>query len=230
MDELIRYFLIKYKSKNIKRNLEIYLQNLISNCFIYDSLKTLRILQQTDSIKDIFIFWFIGFDKLKKIVDIKYNLFGICSLISIEINQQDKLIIENMNKIFEKIYLMTEKISKKINEKQNDFNEKKIEDLDEGEEKGINDNKNYDEIIKNYLDGNNGVEDEEDLSYEEFDDDNCLTNFEKQNSILFVKSTLNNISQKYPDINKIIIESLGDKINVLNDIFNKEEQKLTAKK
>ena len=230
LDELIRYFLIKYKSKNIKRNLEIYLQNLISNCFIYDSLKTLRILQQTDSIKDIFIFWFIGFDKLKKIVDIKYNLFGICSLISIEINQQDKLIIENMNKIFEKIYLMTEKISKKINEKQNDYNEEEIEDLDEGEEKGINDNKNYDEIIKNYLDGNNGVEDEEDLSYEEFDDDNCLTNFEKQNSILFVKSTLNNISQKYPDINKIIIESLGDKINVLNDIFNKEEQKLTAKK
>ena len=231
LDELMKYFLIKYKGKNIKPNLELYLQNIISNCFMYDPLKTLSILQQNNCTKEVFIFWFKGFDKLKKTVDIKYNLYGICSLITIEFNQQDKLIIENMNQIFEKIYLMTEAINKKVNGNQNNNDdEEEVEDLDNGEETETNDNKNYDEMIKNYIEGKNGNEDDEDLSYEEFDDDNCSTNFEKQNSILFVKNTLNNIAQKNPDINKIIVESLGNKINILNDIFNKEEQKLSGNK
>ena len=232
LDEITRYILIKYKIKNIKSNLEIYLQNLISNCFIYDSLKTLKIFQQNNCTKEIFIFWFKGFDKLGKIVDLKYNLFGICSLISIDPNHQDKLIIENINKILEKIYLITEKIYQKTKENENNNNnEEEIEEFDNNDENEINDkNTNFDEMIKNIIDGKNGLEDDEIFSDEEIEEDNFMTNFERQNSILFVKNILNTISQKYPDINKIIVESLGeDRIKTLNDIFNKEEQKLTTK-
>ena len=85
-------------------------------------------------------------------------------------------------------------------------------------------------MIKNIIDGKNGLEDDEIFSDEEIEEDNFMTNFERQNSILFVKNILNTISQKYPDINKIIVESLGeDRIKTLNDIFNNEEQKLTTK-
>ena len=70
-----------------------------------------------------------------------------------------------------------------------------------------------------------------DLSYEEEDDDEqALTNFEKQSPILFVKYTLNAVSQISPDIYKIIGETLNDKINILNEIFNDEEKRQSSNK
>ena len=136
-----------------------------------------------------------------------------------------------MKKILEKIYIITEKINKKIKENEKDYNNEEDlnEDFGENEENeggGIN---NIDEKIKNIIDGE-GFDYDEDLSYEEEDDDDKpLTNFEKQSPILFVKNTLNAVSQKSPDIYKIIMETLGDKINILNSIFNDEEQRLANK-
>ena len=223
--------MLKYKINKIDKKLENYLQNLLSACFIYDSLKTLEIFQKNKCTQDIFIFWFKDLDKLERMGDMKYNLIGICSLISIDQNKQDKLIIDNMKQILEKIYIITEKINKKIKENEKDYNNEEDlnEDFGENEENeggGIN---NIDEKIKNIIDGE-GFDYDEDLSYEEEDDDDKpLTNFEKQSPILFVKNTLNAVSQKSPDIYKIIMETLGDKINILNSIFNDEEQRLANK-
>jgi len=118
-EQLIKYILLKYKIQNMKPSLENYLQSLLSNCFIYDPLKSLQILQKNKCAIDVFIFWFKGIDKLKRMEDMKCNLIGICSLISIEQNKQDKSIIDNMKQILEKIYLLTEKINKKIKENEN---------------------------------------------------------------------------------------------------------------
>ena len=231
LDQIIKYILLKYKINKIDKKLENYLQNLLSACFIYDSLKTLEIFQKNKCTQDIFIFWFKDLDKLERMGDMKYNLIGICSLISIDQNKQDKLIIDNMKQILEKIYIITEKINKKIKENEKDYNNEEDlnEDFGENEENeggGIN---NIDEKIKNIIDGE-GFDYDEDLSYEEEDDDDKpLTNFEKQSPILFVKNTLNAVSQKSPDIYKIIMETLGDKINILNSIFNDEEQRLANK-
>ena len=69
-------------------------------------------------------------------------------------------------------------------------------------------------MIKDIISGKKVYDDDEDLSLEENDDDEKpLTNFDKQNTILLVKNTLNTLSQKNPDINKIIIEALGDNFN-----------------
>ena len=51
----------------------------------------------------------------------------------------------------------------------------------------------------------------------------------KKSPILFVKNILNAVSQKSPDIYKIIMETLGDKLNTLNTIFTEEEQRLANK-
>ena len=163
--------------------------------------------------------------------NLKYNLMGICSLISIEQSQQDKLIIDNMKQVFESIYLLTEKIDKKINEKEkikNNNNDDDYEELDD--EENEKESNKIDEMLKKIIDGDNVEQDDEILSYEEKDDDEPLTNFDKQSPIIFVKNTLNAVSQKSPDIYKIIVETLGDKINVLNDIFNNEEKRLTNNK
>jgi len=186
-------------------------------------------LQKQNNIKDIFIFWFEGFNKLKRMVDLKYNLIGICSLISIDQNKQDKLIIDNMKQILENIYLITEKINQKIKEKETEDennNDDDYEDLDDDDEnKNGGGNNNMDEMVKKIINGEN-AEEEDDLSYEEEDDDDQpLTNFEKQSPILFVKHTLNAVSQTSPDIYKIIGETLGDKINILNGMFNDEEKR-----
>ena len=223
---------MKYKIEKKNQNLYIYLQNLLSLCFIYDPLKTIKIFQNNNCTKDIFIFWFNGLDKLKTICDIKYNLIGLCSLISIDQNYQDKLIIENMKQIIEKIYLLTDKINNTIKDKikDNNYNDENdnLEDYEEIQDEG---NNNFDEMIKKYIDGEQeNIDDDEDLSYEERDDDDKpLTNFEKQSPILFVKNTLNIISQKSPNINKMIVEALGDKFHSLNNIFNNEEQRLDNK-
>ena len=87
-----------------------------------------------------------------------------------------------------------------------------------------------DEMLKKIMDGPGG-DDDDDLSYEEEDDDDKpLTNFEKQSAILFVKNTLDALSQKSPDISKIIIDTLGDKINNLKEMFNIEEKRLAHNK
>lgn len=229
LDQIVKYILIKYKINKIDKKLENYLQNLLSACFIYDPLKTLQIFQKENCTKDIFIFWFKGLDNLKQMQDMKYNLLGICSLISIEQDKQDKLIIENMNQILEKIYLITEKISEmfKEKEKNNENKNEEINDdnvLEEGLEGGEN---NMDEMLKKIIDGEPGYGEDDDLSYEEEDDDDKpLTNFEKQSPILFVKNTLNAVSQKSPDIYKIIVDTLGEKINDLKEIFSNEEKRI----
>ena len=236
LEQIIKYILLKYniaKSNNVLKN---YLQNLLSICFIYNPLTCLQILQKQNNIKDIFIFWFEGFNKLKRMVDLKYNLIGICSLISVEQNKQDKLIIDNMKQILENIYLITEKINQKIKEKEKEDennNDDDYEDLDDDddENKVGGGNNNMDEMVKKIINGENAEEDDDDLSYEEEDDDEqTLTNFEKQSPILFVKHTLNAVSQTSPDIYKIIGETLGNKINILNEIFNDEEKRTANNK
>ena len=231
LEQIIKYILLKYKIEKIDKKLENYLQNLLSACFIYDPLKSLEIFQKNNCTKGIFIFWFKDLDKLERMSDMKYNLIGICSLISIDQNKQDKLIIENMKQILEKIYIITEKINKKIKDNEKDYNDENnlnedIGEYDETEGGGI---ENIDEKVKNIIDGGE-FDYDEDLSYEEEDDDDKpLTNFDKQSPILFVINTLNAVSQKSPDIYKIIMETLGDKINILNTIFNDEEQRTANK-
>ena len=233
-EQLIKFILVKIKTVKMKKELEKFLQNLLSICFIYNPLKSLQILQKEKCTNDIFIFWFKGFNKLERLEDMKYNLIGICSLISIEQNQQDKLIIENMKQILESIYLITEKINKKKIEAEKELekdNNENYEDLGDDDDNNEDGNNKMDEMFKKIMDGGNEEGEDEDLSYEEEDDDDqALTNFEKQSPILFVKNTLNNLSQKSPDIYKIIQESLGDKINILNEIFNNEEKRIANNK
>jgi hypothetical protein len=235
-EQLIKFILVKYKTIKIKKDLEKYLNNLLSICFIYNPLKSLQIFQKEQCTKDIFSFWFKSLNKLERIEDMKYNLIGICSLISIEQNQQDRLIIENMNHIVESIYLITEKINKKKIESEIEMEKNNNENYDDlGDDEDNNNeegNNKMDEMFKKILDGGNEDGEDEDLSYEEEDDDDqALTNFEKQSPILFVKNTFNDIFQKSPDIFKIIKDTLGDgKIQILNDIFTNEEKRLSNNK
>ena len=70
-----------------------------------------------------------------------------------------------------------------------------------------------------------------DISIEnEYDeDDEPINEFDKINTIEFVKNILNDVGQNR-EMNNIIVESLGDKFKILNDIFNKEEERKLLKK
>ena len=136
LEQIVKYILLKYKTSNNDNDLKNYLQNLLSICFIYNPLTCLQMIQKQNNTKDIFIFWFESFNKLKRMEDLKYNLMGICSLISIDQKQQDKLIIDNMKEILENIYLITVKINKKIKEKEKEETKNNDDDYEdeEGEE------------------------------------------------------------------------------------------------
>ncbi len=98
------------------------------------------------------------------------------------------------------------------------------EENDENEEEEDDETKEN-ELYKNFLKEDICEEDDEDISWNEDDnDDDEITQLDKQNDVLFLKETLNNISQKSPDEYNKINELLGENINLLKDIFTKEEE------
>ena len=119
-----------------------------------------------------------------------------------------------MKELLEKIIILAKK-SNEISLKK-----KKEEENEEFEEEEEEENKDYNNLLNNNIED----DDDEDLSWDENEyDDEEITQFDKQNDVLFLRDTLNNISQKSPeDFNKINL-LLGDNIQVLKEIFKKEE-------
>ena len=231
MNDLIEYVSHKINNGNIKNKFLIqFLLNVISICFIYDPIKSLNALQNKNITKEIFIFWFNNLNKLNSKINIKYNLIAICSIIKIDIKQQDQLIINSMKQLIESIFSLTKKINDIIEKQlEEEIEEEYDENFSEKDETKVN------EQVKNIVSGepNDAKYDleDEDISYEnEFDeDDEPINKFDKINTIEFVKNILNDIGQNQ-EMNKIIVESLGDKFVILNDIFNKEEERKLQKK
>ena len=226
-DIILKYILSKFEIKENKENEELsnYLCLLLSICFIYYPIKCLNFFQNINKTRDIFMFWFLEIDKIKKYKEIKYNLFGICSLISLEQNQQDKLVIDYIKFFVEKILkfinIINEKIKKEEKKNKNKENNEKID------EENDDDNLDDDELFKKFLEGKD-ISDDEDEEYGEDDDEDegPFTEADKQNPILIVKNTFDLINQKFPDLFKNIINCLGDNSNKLNEIFINEEQRL----
>ena len=231
MNDLIEYVSHKINNGNIKNKFLIqFLLNVISICFIYDPIKSLNALQNKNITKEIFIFWFNNLNKLNSKINIKYNLIAICSIIKIDIKQQDQLIINSMKQLIESIFSLTKKINDIIEKQlEEEIEEEYDENFSEKDETKVN------EQVKNIVSGepNDAKYDleDEDISYEnEFDEeDEPINKFDKINTIEFVKNILNDVGQNQ-EMNKIIVESLGDKFVILNDIFNKEEERKLQKK
>jgi hypothetical protein len=230
MNDLIEYVSRKIKNGNItNKHLIQFLLNIISICFIYDPAKSLNVLNTKNITKEIFIFWFNNINKLGTKIFLKYNLIAICSIIKIDINQQDKLISDNMKQLIEGIFSLTKKLNDKI---ENDL-EEEISDYDDNDEYDENfsekDENKVSEQVKNIVSGEPTdlkykIKDE-DISDDEIDEeDEAITEFDKINVIDYVKNTLNDVGQNQ-QMNKIIVESLGDKFQILNEIFNKEEER-----
>jgi len=235
MNDLIEYVSHKIKNGDLQnKHLIQFLLNLISICFIYDSIKCLNVLQNKNITKEIFIFWFNNLNKLETKTFLKYNLIGLCSIIKIDNNQQDQLIINNMKQLIEGIFSLTKKLNDKI---ENELEEEEIdyEDNDDDEENfSEKDENKLNKQVKNIVSGEptdlNDNEKDENISADETDeDDEAINEFDKINVIDYVKNSLNEVARNQ-EINKIIVESLGDKFKILNDIFNKEEERKKTNK
>ena len=228
VETILNIILQKYNNTKNNEKLANYLCLLLSTCFIYFPTECLKFFQNNNKLKDILMFWFFELDKIKIYKQIKYNLFGICSLISLDKNNQDKLIIDNIKLFIDKILKLVDKIVDK-NQKEEKKNEKNKE-----EKNNINDNDNDDdldddELFKKFLEGKEikDDEDEDGEEEEEEEEDDIITEIDKQNPILIVKNTFDLINKQFPELFKMIIDILGTtNSNKLNEIFIKEEQRL----
>ena len=228
MQDLLKYVIQRIKKGIKDKILKFFLLNLISTCFIYDSFKSIKVLKEENYMKELFMFWFRNLNNIELKQNIKYNLIAICSIIKIDINQQDSLILSNMKQIIESIFKLTKKMETKI---EKELEEETYEEVYDYEKYiGIKDESKLKEIAKNIItgepnDNNENIENDEDIEDEEYDEDDIdLTEFEKISAIIFVKNTMNEVG-KNNEMNKIIIDSLGDKFTELNDIFNREEER-----
>ena len=139
-----------------------------------------------------------------------------------------------MKQLIEGIFSLTKKLNDKI---ENELEEEEIdyEDNDDDEENfSEKDENKLNKQVKNIVSGEptdlNDNEKDENISADETDeDDEAINEFDKINVIDYVKNSLNEVAQNQ-EINKIIVESLGDKFKILNDIFNKEEERKLQKK
>ena len=225
-EEILNIILSKYKN-NKNKELLIYICLLLSLCFIYYPQKSLFFFQKNCCLKDIFMFWFFELDKIKKYRHLKFNLFAICSIISLDQKQQDKIIFENIKLFVNKILELIEKIWEKIEkEEKNKIKEKKDEDEEEEE----NEDLDGDELFKKFIIEGKSVEEEEeeDDDWEENDQDDEYpeTEVDKQDPILMVKSCFELINKNFNEMFNKIIEILSDKVNKLKDIFYKREEKI----
>ena len=167
------------------------------------------------------MFWFFEIDKIKNYKQIKYNLFGICSLMSLDKNIQDKLVVENIKLFVEKILKLIDKIVEKIQKEEK--NKNKIKTNEEENEDDLDE----DELFKKFVEGKEINDDEdEDWEEDEEEEDYILTEIDNQSPILIVKNTFDIINQKFPELFKSILNILGNNSNKLNDIFIKEELRL----
>ena len=230
VETILNIILQKYNNTKNNEKLANYLCLLLSTCFIYFPTECLKFFQNNNKLKYILMFLFFELDKIKIFKQIKYNLFGICSLISLDKNNQDKLIIDNIKLFIDKILKLVDKIVDK-NQKEEKKNEKNKE-----EKNNINDNDNDndddlddDELFKKFLEGKE-IKDDEDEDWEEEEEeeeDDIITEIDKQNPILIVKNTFDLINKQFPELFKMIIDILGTtNSNKLNEIFIKEEQRL----
>jgi hypothetical protein len=238
MTDLIEYISHKLKNNVITdKNLILLLLNLISICFIYDPIKCLNLLNNKNITSNIFNFWFTNISKIETKTYLKYNIIAICSIIKIDLSQQDNLIKNNMNKLIQGIFSLIKKLNDRI-EKEEEYECEEFED--DNEKDGLNDEnflekegEDINEQVKKIVSGEPTDikgNDEEINSYDELDeDDEPLTEFEKLNTFIYVKNILNDLGQNQ-EMNKIIVESLGDKLKILDDIFKKEEQRMIKKK
>ena len=211
LNKTLNFIFNKHCTKN-----EVYNSNLkilLSSCFIYNSYLTLKYYESVNQIEEIFKFWFEGIDKLSKRKEIKYNLIGICYLISLDKSQQNKLIFENMKTLLNIIITLAKK-SNEISIKL--FKEKINENYTE--EKEENDNNLYNKLLKEDIEND---DDNFDWYNDEIEEE--ITQFDKENEVLFLQKTLNNLSLKSPEEYNKITELLGkNNINILQSIFTKE--------
>ena len=226
--EILELIISKYKiTKN--KNLLNYIGLLLSTCFIYFPENCLIYFQKKSCLKDIFMFWFFQIDKIKNFKHFKYNLFAICSLITLNKNQQDKLILDNINLLVDKIMFLIEKINERIQK------EEKIEKKEKNEEEENEDELDGDDLFKKLIvEGKDISDDEDDEDWEEDEDEDEFpeTEADKQDPILIVKNSLEIINKSFPELFDNIVKLLGNNVNKLKDIFSKREEQIknTTKK
>ena len=220
-EEILDNILLNIGKKN---NFSNYLCFLLSTCFIYYPVKTLTFFQNKNKTKEMFMFWFLQIEKITSFKKLKYNLFGICSLISLEQKQQDKLVIDNIKLIIEKILKLIESINKKIEKE--DEKAKKKEKNEGNDDEENEDDLDQDELFKRFIEGENISDDEDYEENEDEDDEMPLTDIDKQNPILVVKNTLDLVSKNHHELFQKILAFLGDNVQKLNNLFIKEEQKI----
>ena len=220
--EILELIISKYKiTKN--KNLLNYIGLLLSTCFIYFPENCLIYFQKKCCLKDIFMFWFFQIDKIKNFKHFKYNLFAICSLITLNKNQQDKLILDNINLLVDKIMFLIEKINERIQK------EDKIEKKEKNEEEENEDELDGDDLFKKLIvEGKDISDDEDDEDWEEDEDEDEFpeTEADKQDPILIVKNSLEIINKSFPELFDNIVKLLGNNVNKLKDIFSKREEQI----
>ena len=220
--EILELIISKYKiTKN--KNLLNYIGLLLSTCFIYFPENCLIYFQKKSCLKDIFMFWFFQIDKIKNFKHFKYNLFAICSLITLNKNQQDKLILDNINLLVDKIMFLIEKINERIQK------EEKIEKKEKNEEEENEDELDGDDLFKKLIvEGKDISDDEDDEDWEEDEDEDEFpeTEADKQDPILIVKNSLEIINKTFPELFDNIVKLLGNNVNKLKEIFSKREEQI----
>ena len=227
-EQILELIISKYKNNNIQKLLD-YICLLLSACFIYYPEKCLIYLEKKSCIKDIFMLWFLHIDKINNYKYLKYTLFAICSIITLDKNHQNKLIIDNIKLFVDKILKLIDKINERIEKEEKSKNkEKKNKEEEENE-----DDLDGDELFKKLIvEGKDISDDEDDDNWEEDEDEEDFpeTEVDIQDPILLVKNSFELINQKFPELFNSIIQILGDNVNKLKNIFSKREEKIKNNK
>ena len=171
------------------------------------------------------MFWYLQIDKIKNYKHFKYNLFAICSIISLNKNQQDKLIIDNINLLVDKIVILIEKINEKI-QKEEKKEEKEAKENKEENDEDLDGDELFQKIIVEGKDISDDDEDDENWEQDEEEEDFPETEVDQQDPILLVKNWLDIVNKNFPELFDKIIKALGNNVDKLKNIFSQREEQI----
>ena len=236
--EICKLLIMKLQNKNYHQ----YLYHIVPCVFIYNPSKAITFFESVNETERILKFWFDVIDKCSDKYGMKYNLMGLCCLISIEPAVQNKMVLQNLRLVIDKMMALVDKVHSS-NEKC--YQKKMKDDNDDDEYEEISDDDDVDDdkakdllfqMASKDINGDNDFEDE-DVEWNEDDDDDdndnktyrSITSIDKQREVLFVRDTLNHLSQSNAEYYNNIVSIIGDdKVNKLKEIFINEEKFLTA--
>jgi hypothetical protein len=202
-DKLV-IFLIEQLKVSRTDYYKIKIVGALSNCFIYNPIITLKILDSLNVTANIFEVWIYFLQKIYNMNDIKRFMMGLTSILSTVYHESSPFIKNNITNILSEIIVLLKKLLD-LDEKRQNTNKLREDDPEDSEDEV--------DINYNFIEVNYNEDDEDDEDYEDNSNEILSTVQDSKCGFKYFSDFLNYIYQKDLNLYNQLMSSLNSDQN-----------------